>query len=42
MPYHALNDHEKGKDKDVLLIMDKMIALSESLEENIRYISALP
>lgn len=35
VPYHALNDHEKGKDKDVLLIMDKVIALSESLEENI-------
>lgn len=35
VPYHELNDHEKGKDKDVLQIMDKVIALSESLQESI-------
>ena len=35
VPYHDLNDHEKGKDKDVLLIMDKVIALSESIDGNI-------
>ncbi|MBR4390803.1 MAG: hypothetical protein IKT08_01700 [Bacteroidales bacterium] len=35
VPYHDLNDLEKGKDKDVLHIMDKVIALSESLEKNI-------
>ncbi|MBP5572578.1 MAG: hypothetical protein J6X40_00230 [Bacteroidales bacterium] len=31
VPYHQLNDHEKGKDKDVLHIMDQIIALSEHL-----------
>jgi hypothetical protein len=35
VPYHDLNDHEKGKDKAVLEIMDKVIALSESIKENI-------
>ena len=35
VPYHDLNDHEKGKDKDVLEIMDKVMALSDSLKENI-------
>ena len=35
VPYHDLNDHEKGKDKDVLLIMDKVIALSKSIKESI-------
>ena len=35
VPYRDLNDHEKSKDKDVLEIMDKVLALSESLEENI-------
>ena len=35
VPYHALNDHEKGKDKDVLEIMDKVIALSKETKEEI-------
>ena len=35
VPYYDLNDHEKGKDKDVLLVMDKVIALSESIEGNL-------
>ena len=35
VPYHDLNDFEKGKDKDVLEIMDKVIALSESIKDNI-------
>ena len=35
VPYHDLNDHEKGKDKAVLEIMDQVIALSESIKENI-------
>ena len=35
VPYQDLNDHEKGKDKDVLVIMDKVIALSESITDNI-------
>lgn len=35
VPYHDLNDHEKDKDKAVLEIMDKVIALSESLTNNI-------
>ena len=35
VPYRDLNDHEKSKDKDVLEIMDKVLALSKSLEENI-------
>lgn len=35
VPYHDLNDHEKGKDKAVLEIMDQVIALSESLKDNI-------
>lgn len=35
VPYHDLNDHEKGKDKAVLEIMDQVIALSESLPDNI-------
>ena len=35
VPYHALNDLEKGKDKDVLQVMDKVIALSESIKESI-------
>lgn len=35
MPYHDLNDHEKGKDKDVLEIMDKVVALADSIKENI-------
>ena len=35
VPYYDLDDHEKGKDKDVLLVMDKVIALSESISGNI-------
>ena len=35
VPYHDLNDHEKDKDKAVLEIMDQVIALSESIKENI-------
>ena len=35
VPYYDLDDHEKGKDKDVLLVMDKVIALSESIAGNI-------
>lgn len=35
VPYHDLNDHEKDKDKAVLEIMDQVIDLSESLEDNI-------
>ena len=31
VPYHDLSDFEKRKDQDVLEIMDKVIALSESL-----------
>ena len=35
VPYHDLSDHEKGKDKDVLEIMDKVIALSKEIKEEI-------
>ena len=35
VPYHDLNDHDKGKDKDVLEIMDKVVALADSIKENI-------
>ena len=35
VPYHDLNDHEKDKDKAVLEIMDKVIALSENITGNI-------
>lgn len=35
VPYHDLNDLEKGKDKDVLQVMDKVMTLAESLEGNI-------
>lgn len=35
VPYYDLDGHEKGKDKDVLLVMDKVIALSESIAGNI-------
>ena len=35
VPYHELNELEKGKDKDVLEIMDKVMVLSNSLVENI-------
>lgn len=35
VPYHDLSDLEKGKDKDVLEIMDKVIALSKEIKEEI-------
>ena len=35
VPYHDLSDHEKGKDKDVLEIMDKVITLSKEIKEEI-------
>lgn len=35
VPYHALSDHEKKKDKDVLLIMDKIIELAGSIPGNL-------
>ena len=35
VPYRDLSDHEKGKDKDVLEIMDKVIALSKKTKEEI-------
>ena len=35
IPYHDLSDLEKGKDKDVLKNMDKVIELSKSLKEPI-------
>lgn len=42
VPYHDLNDHEKSKDKDVLLVMDKVIALSESIKDNNLLTSIVP
>ena len=33
VPYHDLNVHEKGKDKDVLEIMDKVLELSKELND---------
>ena len=35
VPYHDLNDHEKGKDKDMLEIMDKVMELAKVTKENI-------
>ena len=35
VPFHDLSDFEKGKDKDVLEIMDKVIALSKEIKEEI-------
>lgn len=35
VPYKNLDNHEKGKDKDVLEIMDKVIALSKETKEDI-------
>lgn len=35
VPYHDLNEHEKGKDKDVLEIMEKVIRLADATKENI-------
>ena len=35
VPSHDLTDFEKGKDKDVLEIMDKVIALSKENKEKI-------
>lgn len=35
VPYHDLSDLEKGKDKDVLEIMDKVIALAKEIKEEI-------
>jgi hypothetical protein len=35
VPYHDLNDHEKGKDKDVLEIMEKVMALAKTIESRI-------
>ena len=35
VPYHDLSEQEKEKDKDVLVVMDKVIALSESITDNI-------
>ena len=35
VPYYDLSETEKGKDKDVLEIMDKVIALSKEIDEEI-------
>ena len=35
VPYHDLNDHEKGKDKDVLEIMERVMAMSRTIKEEI-------
>jgi len=35
VPYYDLNDHEKGKDKDVLEIMERVMALADTLESRI-------
>ncbi len=35
VPYYDLNDHEKGKDKDVLEIMEKVMALAKTIESRI-------
>lgn len=35
VPYHNLSEHEKGKDKDVLEIMDKVITLAKETKEEI-------
>ena len=35
VPYHDLNDHEKGKDKDVLEIMGMVVEMSKALTDSI-------
>jgi len=33
VPFYDLNDHEKGKDKDVLEIMDKVMRLAKETKD---------